>query len=83
MAELFDEIVLPSGEVVAVGPLDRFNALCALLDDQGEQHWLAERLLEQDIEEIPEGSEDFVRIVFDMVMPARERSRKTTEEPQP
>jgi hypothetical protein len=75
---LYDEITLPSGEVVGCGPRDRFDALCSLLfvdDDEHvrEPHWLAALLLEQDTDEIPEDAEDFIRIAFDMIIPAKER----------
>jgi hypothetical protein len=75
-AKLYDEIALPSGEVVRVGYRDRFDALCALLNDQGERHWLAERLLEQDVDEIPEDAEDFLRVVYDMFVPAKKEERR-------
>lgn len=62
-----DELTLPDGSTLKLGPTDRGDAFLALLDPDPEkrQHWLLARILEHDPggREIPEG-EEFVRLVI-------------------
>jgi hypothetical protein len=63
-----DEIILPDGNTVKVGPFDRFDAVCSLLDseERAEPHWLAEAVLtalDAKGGDIPEDAEDFIRVV--------------------